>query len=278
MELKITTLIENNPDDKGALFFEHGLSLYIEMNGINILFDTGQSDKFIENAKSLNKNLNELDYCILSHGHYDHTGGLEKLSQEISDFPLLLVGEEFFKPKYKVLESKDYVFNGNSFDEEFLSKKQINIKKVNEGITYLAENILVFHHFFQITDYEKRNSRFFIKEKDEYVPDDFRDEIALGIITEKGLVIVVGCSHVGIVNILKTISERVNLPIYAVIGGTHLVEADETRIQKTIDAFKEMNIQLIAVSHCTGDKGIQQISREMKQEFLYNNTGSIIEI
>jgi len=67
MALKITTLIENNPDDKGELFFEHGLSLYIETNGINILFDAGQSDKFIENAKSLGKNLNELDYCILSH-------------------------------------------------------------------------------------------------------------------------------------------------------------------------------------------------------------------
>jgi len=278
MALKITTLIENNPDDKGELFFEHGLSLYIETNGINILFDAGQSDKFIENAKSLGKNLNELDYCILSHGHYDHTGGLEKLSQEVCNFPLLLVGVEFFKPKYKVVESNDYVFNGNSFDEEFLSREQINIKKVSEGITYLAENIMVFHDFTKVTDYEKRNSRFFLKEKDAYVPDDFRDEIALGIITKKGLVIIVGCSHVGIVNILKTISERVNLPIYAVIGGTHLVEADESRIQKTMDAFKEMNIQLIAVSHCTGDKGIQQISREMKQQFFYNNTGSIIEI
>lgn len=185
---------------------------------------------------------------------------------------------EFFKPKYKVVESNDYVFNGNSFDEEFLSRERINIKKVSEGITYLAENIMVFHDFTKVTDYEKRNSRFFLKEKDAYVPDDFRDEIALGIITKKGLVIIGGCSHVGIVNILKTISERVNLPIYAVIGGTHLVEADESRIQKTMDAFKEMNIQLIAVSHCTGDKGIQQISREMKQQFFYNNTGSIIEI
>ena len=100
----------------------------------------------------------------------------------------------------------------------------------------------------------------------------------MGIITEKGLVVIVGCSHVGIVNILKTISKRVNIPICAVIGGTHLIEADEFRMQKTMDAFKEMKIQLIAVSHCTGEEGIRLISEELKEQFLYNNTGKVIEI
>ena len=277
MELKITTLIENNPDDKGELFFEHGLSLYIETNGKNILFDTGQSEKFIANAMSLNKNLNELDFCILSHGHYDHTGGLKKMIQKVSTPPLLIVGEEFFKPKYKV-GSNEYIFNGNSFDEEFVAENQFAIKKVNEDITYLSENLIIFHHFSKITDYEKRNSRFFVKENNDYISDDFMDEISLAIVTKKGLVVVVGCSHVGIVNILKTISKRVSIPVYAVVGGTHLVEEDEARIQKTIETFKEMDIQLIAVSHCTGAEGIQHISREMKQQFFYNNTGSIIEI
>jgi 7,8-dihydropterin-6-yl-methyl-4-(beta-D-ribofuranosyl)aminobenzene 5'-phosphate synthase len=85
-------------------------------------------------------------------------------------------------------------------------------------------------------------------------------------------------THVGIVNILKTISERVSIPIYAVIGGIHLVEADEVRMQKTIDAFKEMKIQLIAVSHCTGEEGIHLISKELKEKFLYSNTGKVIQI
>ena len=143
---------------------------------------------------------------------------------------------------------------------------------------YLTAHIVVFHHFSRYTEYEKRNSRFYIKENSEYIPDNFNDEISLGIITEKGLVVIVGCSHVGIVNILKTISKRVDIPIHAVIGGTHLIEADEFRMKKTMDAFKEMKIRLIAVSHCTGEEGIRLISEELKEQFLYNNTGKVIEI
>ena len=278
MELKITTLIENNSDDLGQLLYEHGLSLYIETDGKNILFDTGESGDFIKNAKSLNKSLDKLDYCIISHGHYDHSGGVEKLISEVDKFPQFIVGEEFFKPKYKTVDAPGYKFNGNSFDEEFIAKKHISLRKVKEDMIYLTDHIIVFHHFSRYTDYEKRNSRFYIKENAEYIPDNFDDEISLGIITEKGLVVIVGCSHVGIVNILKTISKRVNIPIYAVIGGTHLIEADEFRMQKTMDAFKEMKIQLIAVSHCTGEEGIRLISEELKEQFLYNNTGKVIEI
>lgn len=278
MELQITTLIENNPADEGHLLFEHGLSLYIETDGRKILFDTGQSGDFTENAKAFNKNLTELDFCFISHGHYDHSGGFEKLVSVIDKFPQLIVGEEFFKPKYKKAGASGFQFNGNSFDVSFLSKHQISTRKVKEDMIYLTEHIIVFHHFMKYTDYEKRNSRFFIKENTDYIPDDFEDEISLGIVTEKGLVVIVGCSHVGIVNILKTITERVDVPIYAVVGGTHLIEADEVRVQKTIDAFKEMKIQLIAVSHCTGEEGIRHIRQELKEKFLYNNTGKVIQI
>ncbi|MFA9465720.1 MAG: MBL fold metallo-hydrolase [Velocimicrobium sp.] len=278
MNVKITTLIENNPDDKGQLLYEHGLSLYIETDGVNILFDTGESGDFIKNAKYLNKDLNKLDYCIISHGHYDHSGGVEKLIREVDKFPPFIVGEEFFKPKYKTVDTLDYKFNGNSFDEGFIAKKQISLRKVKEDMIYLTDHIIVFHHFSRYTDYEKRNSRFYIKENAKYLPDYFNDEISLGIITEKGFVVIVGCSHVGIVNILKTISERVKLPIHAVIGGTHLIEADEFRMQQTIDAFKEMKLQLVAVSHCTGKEGIRLISEKMKEQFLYNNTGKVIEL
>ena len=96
--------------------------------------------------------------------------------------------------------------------------------------------------------------------------------------TGKGLVVIVGCSHVGIVNILSSIYEKTGIPIYAVIGGTHLIEADELRMQKTIDAFRAMNIKFIAVSHCTGEEGIKRIQQEFSDEFIYNNTGNVIVI
>ena len=278
MELKITTLIENNPDEQGQLLFEHGLSLYIETAEKNILFDTGESGNFIQNAKSLNKNLNTLDYCVISHGHYDHSGGVEKFLKYVDQVPQFVVGEEFFKPKYKTIDVPGYQYNGNSFDEEFIASNQISLRKVKEETSYLTDHLIVFHHFSRYTNYEVRNRRFFIKENSKFMPDDFDDEISLGIITEKGLVVIVGCSHIGIINILKTISKRINIPIYAVIGGTHLIEADEKRIRKTISTLREMNIQLIAASHCTGEEGIRLISEEMKEQFQYNNTGNVIEI
>ena len=99
MKLQITTLIENNQDEKKELINEHGLSLYIEVDGLNILFDTGQTGDFIKNAKILKKDLNSLDYMIISHGHYDHSGGLKELVNLLSEYPKFVVGSEFFKPK-----------------------------------------------------------------------------------------------------------------------------------------------------------------------------------
>ena len=152
------------------------------------------------------------------------------------------------------------------------------MKKVEEDIFYITDTIMLFHHFLRKNDFEKKNENFYIMENNLSMHDDFDDEIVLGITTGKGLVVIVGCSHVGIVNILGSISEKTGMPIYAVIGGTHLVEADEMRIQKTICAFRAMNIKFIAVSHCTGEEGIKRIQQEFIDEFIYNNTGNVIVI
>ena len=288
MELRITTLIENNPDDKKDLFFEHGLSLLIEADGKRILFDTGQSGDFIKNAKTLNQNLLDLNYVIISHGHYDHSGGFRKFIEVVEKSPKLIVGEEFFAPKYKRVSENEYKYNGNSFDETYIKNKQIPLIKVKEDILYLTKNIMVFHNFARRTDYEKLSNKFYIGDDKEniessshnnsaYMRDEFSDEIVLGINTEKGLVVIVGCSHIGIVNILSTIIERTDVPIYAVIGGTHLVDADEFRIQQTISAFAAMNIRYIAVSHCTGEQGIKEIKDNMEEKFVFNNTGKVID-
>ena len=99
MDLRITTLIENNQDAQKSLCYEHGLSMFIETDGKQILFDTGQTGDFLKNAKLLNKDLTALDYIIMSHGHYDHSGGFRTLVGEAGKISQLIVGDEFFKPK-----------------------------------------------------------------------------------------------------------------------------------------------------------------------------------
>jgi 7,8-dihydropterin-6-yl-methyl-4-(beta-D-ribofuranosyl)aminobenzene 5'-phosphate synthase len=277
MSIKITTLIENEKDKNEILINEHGLSLYIELESKKILFDTGQSGDFSKNAKKLNKDIHDLDYVILSHGHYDHSGGFRELVKDSNKNFKLIVGNDFFNEKYKLIE-EGYKFNGNSFSEEFINKNNIDVKYVHEDIFKITDEVIVFTNFERSTEFETLNKKFLIKKSEEYILDDFSDEIALGVKNVKGLVVILGCSHVGVVNILKTIMERTGMPIYCVIGGSHLVEADELRLNKTMEFFKENRISLLRLSHCTGENAIYKLKHEFRKEFIYNNTGNSIEI
>ncbi|MCB2292711.1 MBL fold metallo-hydrolase [Clostridium algoriphilum] len=278
MNLKITTLIENNPDDNNLLFSEHGLSLYIEIDEMKILFDTGQSGDFIKNAEKLNVDLSNLKYVVLSHGHYDHTGGFRKLVDKIGNSYKLIAGKDFFNNKYKLVEKDNYKHIGNSFDKKYIRQNNIQVKYIEEDVFYITENIMIFSNFKTRNDIDQTNKIFQVKQDENYVVDNFSDEIVLVVKNEKGLIVIVGCSHVGIVNILETIIERTGMTIYGIVGGTHLVEANEQRLKNTINYFKEKDIYLLAMSHCTGKYATEKIKNEFKDKFTYNNTGNIIKI
>lgn len=278
MNLIITTLIENNPNTKSELCNEHGLSLYVEIDGIKILFDTGKSGDFIKNAELLKIDLSKLNYVILSHGHDDHSGGFKKLVDKIGNSYKLIVGKDFFNNKYKLLEKGIYKYNGNSFNREYIHKNNIQIKYVEEEILYITENIIIFSNFKRSNDFELINKRFQIKQDENYRVDNFSDEIVLAVKSHKGLIIILGCSHIDVVNILETIVKRTGMHIYGIIGGTHLIEAGEQRLKRTIEFWKEKDTKLIAVSHCTGKNSIKEFKSKFKERFLYNNTGNVIEI
>lgn len=275
--MKISTLIENKYGENDNLHTEHGLSVYIEVDGKNILFDTGQSGNFIDNAKSLDINLKNLNYVIISHGHYDHSGGLERLIKEISPDIKLYLGKGFFNKKYRKLGDKDYEYIGNPFGEEFLKENNIEIEYMTEDIIKITENLLIFTNFIRNEKYENTNQDMYLKEDEEYKKDLFLDEVCVGIKTDKGLVVIVGCSHVGIVNILETIITITNMNIHALIGGTHLVKEDDDKINKIIEYLKEKDIKIIGACHCTGKQGETMISQQMEENFINNNTGKILE-
>lgn len=277
MNLKITTLIEDNPSTDLNLLYEHGLSLYIETDEINILFDTGKSGNFIENAEKLHINLNDTKYVILSHGHYDHSGGFEKFVDKFKTSFTLIVGKGFFNKKYKYVD-ETYKYIGNYFNEEFVKQNNITIKHVNEDIFYITKNVMVFTNFKKYNDFEVINDKFKIKKDGNYMLDDFSDEIVLGVKTDKGLVVILGCSHIGVVNILETITKRTGISIYGIVGGTHLIEADELRLKKTIEFLKKKQIQIYGISHCTGEIATKEFKHEFKDKFIYNNTGNVIKI
>jgi len=270
MKLKIITLIENNPDVNNLLFSEHGLSLYIEIDEMKILFDTGQSGNFIENAEKLKIDLSKLDYVVLSHGHYDHTGGFRKFVDKAYNSYKLIVGKSFFNSKYKFVEKDNYKYIGNSFDNDYFHQNNMKVKYIDEDIFYITENVMVFSNFKRNNYFEQINKIFQIKQDENYIVDSFLDEIVLVVKHEKGLVVMVGCSHIGIVNILQSIIERTGMPIYGVVGGTHLIEADEQRLKTTMNYFKEKNIHILGMSHCTGKYAIEKIKHEFGNKFVKN--------
>ena len=280
MNLKITTLIENMPDAEEQLIYEHGFSVFLEVDGLRLLFDTGQSGRFVENAKALGVDLSETDLVILSHGHYDHTGGVPALLDKLEKKTPFYVGKEFFLPKYKLLEDGSWKYNGNPFEKALIcgENSPVELNFVDNNATWLTNRLVLLKNFSRVTAYEEVNSKFFIKTETGYEPDLFMDEISLGICTEEGLVLVVGCSHAGIINIVEHVKRELGLPITAVIGGTHLVEAGEQRLIQTVQAIKRHGIQTIAVSHCTGEAGMSILKEEFGENFILNHTGKVLNV
>jgi 7,8-dihydropterin-6-yl-methyl-4-(beta-D-ribofuranosyl)aminobenzene 5'-phosphate synthase len=271
MSVKITTLIENSPGEHHALQAEHGLSFFIEKDGHKLLFDTGQSGKIIENAAQLRVDLTSLEYVVLSHGHYDHSGGLQSLATITTDFKLIM-GQGFFDKKYGC-KKNSYEYLGNNFDEQFLGEQKIPYQFLYKNLTELIPDVYVITAFPRTHEDEVINPRFKILKNGSFQQDLFTDEVLLAIDTPEGLVVLLGCSHPGMKNMLDFTSTLINRPIYAVLGGTHLVEADENSLRKSMNYFKQNSLKVIGVSHCTGKVAMDQLAVS-DERYFHNHTGS----
>ncbi|MBU0946733.1 MAG: MBL fold metallo-hydrolase [Proteobacteria bacterium] len=275
MSVKITTLIENSPGEHHALKAEHGLSFFIEKDGHKFLFDTGQSGAIIENAAQLRVDITSLDYVVLSHGHYDHSGGLQSLLTITTEFKLIL-GQDFFDKKYSCKKnSSEYI--GNNFDEQFLTDQQISYQFVQKNLTTLLPDVYIITCFPRIHEDEVINPRFKILKNGSFQADPFNDEISLVIDTSEGLVVLLGCSHPGMKNMLDFTTKLIKRPIYAVLGGIHLVEATEKSFESSMNYIQKTNLKLLGVSHCTGKVAMDQLAASDRRYF-HNHTGSSLFI
>jgi 7,8-dihydropterin-6-yl-methyl-4-(beta-D-ribofuranosyl)aminobenzene 5'-phosphate synthase len=220
--MKITILCENEVSDIGFLA-EWGFSAFIQTKDINILFDVGYSGVYKHNAKKIGVELENTDFIILSHFHNDHTRGLQfhnfKSHKKVVMHPQIL-------EKLDQNESKKI----NSDFEVILSKKPFEFSK---DIFYLGE-------IPRCNDFEKG-----VVEEDEML-----DDSAIAIKTDKGIVVVSGCSHSGICNICEYAKKITNQKLYAVIGGFHLFEDDMPAVQGAIEYFKKERPSYLLPMHC----------------------------
>lgn len=254
----LRTLLENNLSKNRALIAEHGLSFMVETEYVKILFDCSAGSAAGKNARKMNVSLTDVDYVVLSHSHYDHAGGYPDMTAHGVHAPLI-TGPRFFEEKY-AREGGKYVYLGCGFGEDFLAENGIEYRVCEECET-LAKGCHVVGDFKRVYDFEKAPSRFVRQTKDGMVADDFPDEVCLVLESEKGLVMIVGCSHPGILNMIDSVRRRFGQQVYAVFGGSHLVEADEERLVETMKILTDMGIAFAGFNHCTGETAQNRLSQ-----------------
>ncbi len=142
--------------------------------------------------------------------------------------------------------------------------------------TKIFDNCHIFTDFAKIYDFETVPKRFKKCVDGNFQDDDFSDEICLAIETSRGIVVIVGCSHPGILNIVSQIKNTLNKPVFAIIGGTHLVEADAMRISKTVSEFENLGVQYLGLGHCTGDIAENLIKDSKKFNTFHLSAGDSV--
>ncbi|MHA1833178.1 MAG: MBL fold metallo-hydrolase [Candidatus Baldrarchaeia archaeon] len=282
MKVEMKVLVEDATLRRGFIA-EHGLSVFLEAehedgSKVTLLLDAGATgDVLLHNAEKLSVPLGNIDAVVLSHGHYDHTGGLLKLLEKINGSNLpIVVHPDAFKQKYCVEEGIEYVgipFNISELRERGAIVSQcVNSFKLSEAIFTTGE-------VERITDFEETPKSFYYVKENRFERDFMLDDQALIIKHTEGLIIVTGCSHSGIVNILmhaqKITGEK---RIYAIIGGLHLIDANEEKIEKTVDFIYKNQPQIVAACHCTGFKAQKHLSDKLRDSFKEIHCGDTLII
>jgi len=278
--VKLTTLCENTSGALG-ISAEWGLSILVDTGEAVILLDTGFSDSLIRNARFKEIDLKRVTHVVLSHGHVDHTGGLRSLLQAIRGKVQIIAHPEFRGNKYVSLEAEGgdrYQFIGVPFRREELDNLGASFILSKEPV-WLNEHVVTTGEVPMVTAFEQVDQNMYLRTENGFVPDPLVDDQALVVKTTKGLVIILGCAHRGMVNTMLHAREITGEErIYAVLGGTHLIRAGEEQLWETVKKIKEFGVEKLGVSHCTGLMPATVLAREFKDKFFFNNAGTSIEL
>jgi 7,8-dihydropterin-6-yl-methyl-4-(beta-D-ribofuranosyl)aminobenzene 5'-phosphate synthase len=275
MAMKITTLSENTasaPD----LLAEWGLSILIEIDSLTILLDAGLSSSAAYNAGILGVDLKKVDRIVLSHGHYDHTGGLQNVLRLMRKKIEIIAHPDIWGEKYSRQRNENtYHYIGIPFQRPVLESLGASFT-LSRSPVRITDDVLTTGEVPEITEYEQiEPNRFFIKEDGEFKPDTLSDDLALIINTKPGLVVILGCGHRGLVNTLRHAQKLTRRQeIRMVIGGCHLIGTSTERVRLTLATLHEMDVQKIGVSHCTGLPAAAIMAHELGDRFFFNNTGT----
>lgn len=280
--VEITVLVEDTVH-QARMRAEHGLSLHINAGGYRMLFDTGASALFLGNAKNLGLHLNELDTLVLSHNHYDHTGGVEFLIDLYGSVPSIFAHPKTFRQSYARPKAGGEERSGAAAARTFgfpyplglegLQKRGIELTTNREPLE-IHKNIWLSGEVPRNCPYEDVGKKFFLDPQLTQV-DDLIDDQALIINADRGLIVISGCCHSGLVNTLEAAASLFpGTPVWAVVGGFHLLEADAKRIKRSVEHLKSLNPREVIAGHCTGFDALCSLRRAFGESFRRLSVGA----
>lgn len=247
---KIICVVDNAVKKDTDLHNEHGLAFWIETEHGIVLFDSGQTaDVLLHNLDVLDLLPQDIDNLALSHAHYDHTGGLETILSKNTNLTLY-THSDIFRPRYS-LRQGEYRSIGLAVDQIDLSRRVKLI--LSDTPTEIVPNLWTTGDIDDRPELVGGSAHLFIRNGADWQPDPYRDDLSLVLKTSAGLVLICGCCHAGILNTLFHVERIFGDPIIVIIGGTHLVSADDPYLDHVIRVFTERFQNLtFYLNHCTG--------------------------
>lgn len=271
--IKITVLVDDRA--KPGLVAEHGLSLWIETPEKRILFDTGQGATLPANAAALGIDLASADAVVISHGHYDHTGGILHVLRSASDVKVYY-HLEAKRVRYSMKQGTAKAIHMNTQTilaiRDLLEQQKIWVHKP----VWITPEVGLTGTIPRRTPFEDTGGPFFLDECGVHA-DPLSDDIALWIHTPVGLIICTGCCHAGLVNTINYIRKiNQDAPVHAIIGGFHLLNASPERLQQTIAALQPLVPAQIIPLHCTGESAKKALQEQFPRQHLAAAAGTRI--
>lgn len=276
-QLSSITLLVDNKAGKG-LECVHGFAAWIKVRDRRILFDTGQKGVILKNAERLGINLAEAEVLVLSHGHDDHTDNLADFYALNPNAPMYCgenINADRFccRPGEQALNwspppSAKKIFDSLPPDQKHTLKKP----------HYLLPGVAITGPVPRLTTFEDVGDALFL-DIEGRKPDPVSDDMSMWFETDKGLVILLGCCHSGIVNTVNYIRKVSGIEkVSGIVGGMHLIRASKERMEKTLEAMKSWNMDFLIPCHCTGDNAMQQMKDYLGDIVTFGCTGTVIEL